>query len=138
AGATHAESDDAQSVTLHQAMAGQEIDRGVDVLDHGDVPQPGPPGRRIIPTVRGVAMVQIRGDSEVAGAGDTLGHFLHKVIGTSLMLDHPDGGKRTRAVGHADIEPHVGAIDLDAVPVRCHWPTLLSGCFWLVLSVGAT
>src|SRR5262245_3308731 len=58
--ATHAEPDDAQSVALHQAMAGQEIYRGVDILDHRDVPQPSPPCRSIVPTVGRVAVVQVR------------------------------------------------------------------------------
>src|SRR3989442_10974438 len=125
--ATHAEPDDAQSVALHQAMAGQEIYRGVDVFDHGNVPQPSPPCRSIVPTVGGVAVVQVRGDAEIAGAGDALGHFLHELIDASLMLNDDDSRKRTRAVGHAHIEAHVGTINLSTVPVRCHWPTLLSG-----------
>src|SRR5712692_186128 len=59
--ATHAEPDDAQSVALRQAMAGQEIDRGIDVFGHRDVPQPRPPCWSIVPTVGGVAVVEVRG-----------------------------------------------------------------------------
>jgi hypothetical protein len=61
-------------------------------------------------------VVQLRSDPEIPGAGNALGHLLHKVIHTALMLNNHHGRNRAYAVWLTDVEAHGVAIDLDTLP----------------------
>src|SRR5262245_4049363 len=114
--AAHTEPNNAEPLCINRAMLAQELHRGVDVLDNVDIQQPGSPCRAIVLTVRTVTVVQVRSHSGISCTRDPLRHFLHKIIYTTLMLYDHDSRKRARPARHADIEPHVCTIDLDAFP----------------------
>src|SRR4029450_11166784 len=120
--ATHAEPNNAKPLRINRAMAAQEFDSGVHVFDASDILQPSSPRRALVLTVRTVTVVQVRGHSGISRTRDPLRHFLHKIIDATLMLNDHDSRKRARSTWHADIEPHVCTIDLDAFPEGWHAP----------------
>src|SRR5215475_8519958 len=93
--AAHAEPNNAEPLCINRAMANQEVDRGVYVFDDSDILQPSPPCGAIVLTVRAIAVVQVRSHGSISRACDTLRHFLHKIIYTTLMLN--DHHRRKRA-----------------------------------------
>ena len=66
------------------------------------------------------AMVEIGCHGSIASSGEPVHHGADKRIDTPPVLDYYNGGKRTRATGHGDVQSHILVADLDTFRKRWH------------------
>jgi len=96
------------------------MDQLLVALDVETVAEARAPSDKIVFAVRAVAVVQIRSGCQVTCAGEPPGHVLDKLIDAALVLHHDECCKRSRAIGHADMQSHGAAVRLFFLPVRYH------------------